>query len=152
MDALAKLLKLNAILILCFCLLNIITIRIVSICKFSYPIYKSIPLHIHMLAAISNNTSLNTYVCTAYAKNHVFKKAGISKRDRFFGMHMLRHNAASTMVKQEVPIATIAAILGHSSADTTDIYITTDESRLKECVLPMRIRSPLSVCSAHHEL
>lgn len=69
--------------------------------------------------------------------SHVFKKAGIGKQDRFFGMHMLRHNAASAMVKREVPIATIAAILGHSNADTTDIYITTDEARLKECVLPM---------------
>ena len=52
-------------------------------------------------------------------------------------MHMLRHNAASTMVKNEVPIETIAAIMGHSSPDTTDIYITTDEVRLRECVLPM---------------
>lgn len=50
---------------------------------------------------------------------------------------MLRHNAASTMVKNSVPIETIAAILGHSSSDSTDIYITTDEYRLKECVLPM---------------
>jgi len=67
----------------------------------------------------------------------VFKQAGISKDNRIFGMHMLRHNAASTMVKNEVPIATIAAILGHANTDTTDIYITTDEARLKECVLPM---------------
>ena len=52
-------------------------------------------------------------------------------------MHMLRHNAASTMVKNEVPIENIAAILGHSSTNTTDIYITTDEVRLRECVLPM---------------
>jgi site-specific recombinase XerD len=67
----------------------------------------------------------------------IFKRAGIGKEDRIFGMHMLRHNAASTMVKNEVPIATIAAILGHANTDTTDIYITTDETRLKECVLPM---------------
>ena len=52
-------------------------------------------------------------------------------------MHMLRHNAASTMVKNEVPIETIAAILGHSTPDTTDIYITTDVERLKDCVLSM---------------
>jgi len=69
--------------------------------------------------------------------SRVFKQANISKDKRIFGMHMLRHNAASTMVKNEVPIATIAAILGHANTDTTDIYITTDESRLKECVLPM---------------
>ena len=51
-------------------------------------------------------------------------------------MHLLRHNAASTMVENAVPIETIAAILGHSDPNTTGIYITTDEKKLKECVLP----------------
>ena len=74
--------------------------------------------------------------CYAIVKS-VFKAAGISKDARIFGMHMLRHNAASTMVKNEVPISTIAAILGHADIDTTDIYITTDEKKLLECVLPM---------------
>jgi len=69
--------------------------------------------------------------------SRVFKIAEISKSGRIAGMHMLRHNAASTMVKNEVPIETIAAILGHTSPDTTDIYITTDAQRLKECVLSM---------------
>ncbi len=69
--------------------------------------------------------------------SRVFKAAEIEKKGRIFGMHMLRHNAASTMVKNEVPIETIAAILGHSDPNTTDIYITTDEIRLRECVLPM---------------
>jgi integrase len=66
----------------------------------------------------------------------VLEKAGISKNGRIWGMHLLRHNAASTMVENEVAIETIAAILGHTDADTTGIYITTDEKRLKECVLP----------------
>lgn len=69
--------------------------------------------------------------------SRVFKMAGIEKSNRIFGMHMLRHNAASTMVKNEIPIETISAILGHSSSDTTDIYITTDEQKLRDCVLPM---------------
>lgn len=69
--------------------------------------------------------------------SRVFRKAGISKGSRIFGMHMLRHNAASTMVKNQVPIETIAAILGHSSPDATDIYITTDAESLRACVLPM---------------
>jgi integrase len=67
----------------------------------------------------------------------VFRKAGIYKDGRIYGMHMLRHNAASTMVRSAVPIETISAVLGHSSPNTTDIYITTDEQKLKECVLPM---------------
>ena len=66
-----------------------------------------------------------------------FRIAGIDNNGRMSGMHMLRHNAASTMVKNEVPIETIAAILGHATPDTTDIYITTDIKRLKECVLSM---------------
>lgn len=74
--------------------------------------------------------------CYVIVKN-AFKKANISKDARIFGMHMLRHNAASTMVKNEVPISTIAAVLGHANTDTTDVYITTDKVRLRECVLPM---------------
>lgn len=74
--------------------------------------------------------------CYAIVKN-AFKKPDISKDARIFGMHMLRHNAASTMVKNEVPISTISALLGHASTDTTDVYITTDAVRLRECVLPM---------------
>ena len=74
--------------------------------------------------------------CYIIVKN-AFRKAKISKNERIFGMHMLRHNAASAMVRNEVPIATIAAVLGHANTDTTDIYITTDEARLRECVLPM---------------
>ncbi|MGD9569629.1 MAG: tyrosine-type recombinase/integrase [Sedimentibacter sp.] len=80
---------------------------------------------------------LSDHASCYYVVSRLFKQSKISKDKRIFGMHMLRHNAASTMVKNEVPIATIAAILGHSNTDTTDIYITTDESRLKDCVLPM---------------
>jgi len=66
----------------------------------------------------------------------ILEKASVSTDGRILGMHMLRHNAASTMVRNEVPVETIAAILGHTDPDTTGIYITTDENRLKECVLP----------------
>lgn len=71
----------------------------------------------------------------------ILERASISTDDRILGMHMLRHNAASTMVRNEVPVETIAAILGHSDPDTTGIYITTDENRLKDCVLPFGVIS-----------
>lgn len=67
----------------------------------------------------------------------VFNAARIEKGTRIFGMHMLRHNTASTMVKNGVPLQTIAAILGHSTPDTTNIYITTDVKSLKDCVLSL---------------
>lgn len=66
----------------------------------------------------------------------ILEKAHVSTDGRILGMHLLRHNAASTMVRNEVPVETIAAILGHSDPDTTGIYISTDEKRLKDCVLP----------------
>ena len=72
-----------------------------------------------------------------YIVKSVFKVSGIHNDAHIFGMHMLRHNAASTMVKNEVPISTIAAILGHADINSTDVYITTDEKKLRECVLPM---------------
>jgi len=56
---------------------------------------------------------------------------------RIWGMCMLRHNAASMMVQNSIPLTTIAAILGHAETRTTDIYITADISNLKECVLPL---------------
>jgi len=66
----------------------------------------------------------------------VLSKASIEKNDRIFGMHFLRHNAASTMIKNAVSVGTIASVLGHSDPNSTDIYITTDARNLRECVLP----------------
>ena len=89
------------------------------------------------LRSLAPFTPLTDHASCHAIVSRVFKKAGLEKGNRIYGMHMLRHNAASTMVRNEVPIETIAAILGHSTPDTTDIYITTDETRLRECVLPM---------------
>ena len=72
-----------------------------------------------------------------YIVCNILQRAGIQKDDRIWGMCMLRHNAASTMVQNSIPLATIAAILGHAGTRTTDIYITADINNLKECVLPL---------------
>lgn len=55
---------------------------------------------------------------------------------------MLRHNAASMMVQNCVPLTTIAAILGHAETRTTDTYVTADINNLKECVLPLDTPNP----------
>ena len=90
-------------------------------------------LFVRLLAPFDRLSSHSS--CYVMVKR-IFEKASVPKDGRILGMHMLRHNAASTMVRNEVPIETIAAILGHSDPDTTGIYITTDQERLKECVLP----------------
>ena len=69
--------------------------------------------------------------------SHALHEANIEKGNRIFGMHMLRHNVASTMVQNGIPVETIAAVLGHSSPESTTVYIATDEERLRCCVLPL---------------
>ena len=65
----------------------------------------------------------------------IINKANINMNERFCGVHFLRHNIASNMVNSEVPLEIVAAVLGHSSPNSTNIYITTNESKLRDCVL-----------------
>jgi len=61
--------------------------------------------------------------------------AGINYEGRHHGPHALRHSLATNMLKENVPISAIANILGHSSTRTTEIYLTVDETNLKEISL-----------------
>lgn len=63
----------------------------------------------------------------------VFGKAGVS--DVKGGSRLLRHNAASRLLRAAVPLATISAVLGHASPESTNLYMSADEARLLECVL-----------------
>jgi integrase len=70
---------------------------------------------------------------------HIVEKcmntAGINYEGRHHGPHSLRHSLASNMLKENVPISAIANIFGHSSTRTTEIYLTIDETNLKEISL-----------------
>jgi site-specific recombinase XerD len=67
----------------------------------------------------------------------VFSAAGIEKDDRICGTRLLRHNAASKMLEADASVETISALLGHSDPDSTIIYLSTDEARMRECCLPL---------------
>lgn len=69
----------------------------------------------------------------------VIQLAGIDMKDRFCGIHFLRHNVASNLINEDVPIETVAAVLGHASPDTTNIYITVNEEKLRECTLSLTL-------------
>jgi integrase len=64
---------------------------------------------------------------------HVFGKAGVV--DVKAGTRLLRHNAASRLLRAAVPLPTISAVLGHASPESTDLYLSIDRDRLLECVL-----------------
>lgn len=89
------------------------------------------------LRSLAPYTPLSGHSACYRIIKRVFENADISCNHRICGTRLLRHNAASNMLKQETSIETIAAILGHSSPDSTNIYITTNEVALKQCVLPL---------------
>lgn len=65
----------------------------------------------------------------------VFREAGVS--DVRAGTRFLRHNVASRLLRETVPLATITAVLGHTSPRSTDVYLSVDEDRLAQCVLEL---------------
>ena len=64
-----------------------------------------------------------------------FRVAGVA--DVKAGTRLLRHSAASRLLRAAVPLPTISAVLGHASQESTNVYLSTDEKRLLECVLPV---------------
>ena len=62
-----------------------------------------------------------------------FRKAGVTEVKA--GTRLLRHSAASRLLRATVPLPTISAVLGHASPESTNRYLSVDEARLLECVL-----------------
>ena len=44
---------------------------------------------------------------------------------------------ATRLLRASVPLPTISAVLGHSSEDSTSVYMNADRDRLLQCVLPV---------------
>lgn len=61
--------------------------------------------------------------------------AGIEYEGRHHGPHALRHSLATNLMSENVPLSAISNILGHASTQTTEIYLTVDETHLKELTL-----------------
>ena len=66
------------------------------------------------------------------------KKAGIDK-GRKRGLHALRHSLASNMLKNNIEISTISGILGHSSIDVTNVYLSIGEEQLRKLALEVPV-------------
>jgi integrase len=64
-----------------------------------------------------------------------FRKAGVVEVKA--GSRLLRHSAASRLLRAGVGLPTISAVLGHASLESTNTYLSVDEERLLECVLPV---------------
>lgn len=51
------------------------------------------------------------------------------------GAHSLRHSMATNMLERNISLPTISAILGHQTTESTKVYISLDENKLKQCSL-----------------
>lgn len=59
------------------------------------------------------------------------------------GPHSLRHSLASNMLKRNVSMPVISAVIGHQRTETTKIYLSIDIDKLRQCPLPMpELNSP----------
>lgn len=81
--------------------------------------------------------------CTCYPNgaalynivSRCIRRSGIETKGRHLGPHALRHSLATNLLSEEVPLSAVSDILGHSSVLTTEIYLTVDETHLKELSL-----------------
>jgi site-specific recombinase XerD len=67
--------------------------------------------------------------------NKYFKAAGINTEGKHHGMHALRHNLATRLMRDNVPITVISEALGHKYANVTKQYIRVDVEKLRLAAL-----------------
>lgn len=53
------------------------------------------------------------------------------------GSRLMRHNAASRMVRSGSELPVVSAVLGHAGQDSSGAYVESDESRMLTCVIPL---------------
>jgi integrase len=81
----------------------------------------------------------------------IMKAAGIrqSKGDRK-GFHIFRHHLATALLGNGIPQPVISRILGHTSPDSLDAYLSADFPHLKECSISIE-RFPVPKEMFSHE-
>jgi integrase len=67
--------------------------------------------------------------------NKYFVAAGVNMEGKHHGLHAMRHNLATRLLKDNVPITAIADALGHSYANVTKQYIRIDTEKLRLAAL-----------------
>ena len=87
------------------------------------------------LRRVAPHTQLGDHATIYAVTKRVFKAAGVD-RPRV-GTRLLRHNAATKLLRAGTPLPTISAVLGHSGPDSTNVYLSTDTVHMQACVLPL---------------
>jgi integrase len=64
-----------------------------------------------------------------------FMKAGVATENKHSGLHAMRHSLATTLLVEGIKIHDIADILGHTSPQTTMVYLWSDIDQLRNAAL-----------------
>lgn len=89
------------------------------------------------LRAVAPHTELASHASIYQLTKRVFKTAGVDRAR--VGTRLLRHNAASKLLRAGTPLPTISAVLGHSNPDSTNVYLSTDTEHMRACILPLAL-------------
>lgn len=87
------------------------------------------------LRSVAPPTQLADHASIYRITAETFRKAGVT--DMKAGTRFLRHTAASRLLRAATPLPTIAAVLGHASQESTNVYMNVDQDHLLACVLPV---------------
>lgn len=88
--------------------------------------------HRSPFAPFAPNNNLYTMI------NLYRQRAGIPlPPEQRHGLHSLRHTLASALLEQQIPLSTIAAILGHLDSGSTKVYLKVGLTQLRQCALDL---------------
>lgn len=92
----------------------------------------TVPLHevVRAMAPIRGMT----YLTVSQIVTRAFKRVGIELPR--YGAHVLRHSAATSLLREGMSLAAIGVVLRHASIETTAIYAKVDVPRLQAVASP----------------
>lgn len=121
-----------------FPLLSNIGNAIVDYLKYSRPV-TDVPEIIVSLENVNKGKPLASPTIHSIVTRYM-RCAGIKNwQNKKHGPHSMRHSLATNLLKKNISLPVISTVLGHQSTETTKIYISLDDEKLKQCVLEIPI-------------
>ncbi len=87
------------------------------------------------LRSVAPHTEFSDHSSIYEVIRRTFSAAGTDRLKA--GTRLLRHNAATRLLRAGTPLPTISAVLGHANPDSTNAYLATDAEHMRACVLPL---------------
>lgn len=105
---------------------------IIDYLKYGRPITESTSIFVRHTCPIRPLTAPTLHsIVTQY-----LRLAGIKVPDgKKHGPHALRHSLASALLEENTPLPIISEVLGHTTTETTFIYLKIDVNHLRRCAL-----------------